>query len=74
MTIDEIKEIYKHRFRFNLIVYDKNTLEPTISFVDKLDGISYKVTLHHHMLLDKIIENIIIEKRDNKIESILKNI
>ena len=71
MTIDEVKEIYKDRFKFNLTIYDKSTLEPTVSFVDKLDGISYKVTLHHHMLLEKIIENIIIEKRNNKIESIL---
>jgi hypothetical protein len=71
MTIEEAKEIYKDRFRFNLTVYDKNTLEPTVSFIDKLDGVSYKIILHHHILLDRILENIIIEKRDNKIESII---
>jgi hypothetical protein len=32
---------------------------------------SYKIILHHHILLDRILENIIIEKRDNKIESII---
>jgi hypothetical protein len=71
MTIEEAKEIYKDRFKFNLTVYNESTLEPTVSFIDKLDGISYKIILHHHILLDRILENIIIEKRDNKIESII---
>ena len=69
MTIDEVKKIYKDRFIFNTTIYNKTTLEPTVSFVDKLDGTRYKIILHHHILLDKVIENIIIEKRDNKIES-----
>jgi hypothetical protein len=71
MTIDEVKKIYKDRFKFNLTVYNETTLEPTISFVDMLDGKAYKIVLHHHILLDRVIENIVVEKRDNKIESIL---
>lgn len=67
---DDIKIKFSNRFEFGVTTYNKYTLMPSFNFRDKMDNFSYKVECYLPEL-ESHLNNIIISKRDNKINSLL---
>jgi len=71
MDINQIERKFKGRFRFELTTHNTHTYDPIVSFVDTLDNIQYKIEMATAISLETILENIIQEKRDKKINNVL---
>jgi hypothetical protein len=71
MDINQIEKKFKGRFKFALTTHNIDTYDPIVSFVDTLDNIQYKIEMATAISLETILENIIQEKRDKKINNIL---
>jgi uncharacterized membrane protein len=48
-----------------------HTFDPIVSFIDTLDNMQYKIEMATAVSLETILENIIQEKREKKINNIL---
>ena len=48
-----------------------HTFDPIVSFIDNLDNIHYKIEMATAVSIETILENIIQEKRNKKINNIL---
>ncbi len=71
MNIDQIEKKFKGRFKFELTTHNMHTFDPIVSFIDTLDNMQYKIEMATAVSLETILENIIKEKRDKKINTIL---
>lgn len=71
MDIKKIEKMYKGRFKFGLTTHNVQTYDPVVTFIDTLDNFQYKIEMGTAVSLETILENIIQEKRDKKINNIL---
>ena len=71
MDIKGIEKLFKGRFKFSLTTYNMNTHDAIITFKDTTDGIVYKIEMATAVSLETILENIIKDKRDNKLKNVL---
>lgn len=71
MDINKIEKDFKYRFKFELSTLNPYANNPIITFSDTKDGMIYKIEMLTAISLETILENIIKEKRDNKIKNIL---
>ena len=70
MTIKDLEENYTNRFKFDLTTYDPSTFEPFYKFRDTVTNKRYEVEGADINLIKDLIENIIIETRNNRIEDL----
>lgn len=71
MNIRIIEEKYKDRFIFLNTVFCKKTHYPIFSLKDTLDDIEYQFKSPSGVDVEMFLQNLIIEKRNRKIEKIL---
>ncbi len=71
MDIKRVEKKFKGRFKFELTTHNINTYDPVVTFIDTLDNFQYKIEMATAVSLETILENIIQEKRDKKINTIL---
>jgi hypothetical protein len=69
-------EKFGGRFKKDLTVYSANTLLPVYSFVDTVDGERFQIQIDsfaadHEIVIENILNEKIIFKRDNKIKNVL---
>ena len=67
MDIQNIEKQFNFRFKFKPITHN-NWYEPIVEFTDTNDGMIEMLTA---ISLETILENIIKDKRDNKITNVL---
>ena len=71
MDIKQIEKKFKGRFKFGLITHNVHTYDSIVTFIDTLDNFQYKIEMVTAVSLETILENIIQDKRDKKINNIL---
>ena len=71
MDIKSIEKLFKGRFKFSLTTHNIHTYYAIITFKDTTDGMVYKIEMVTAISLETILENIIQEKREKKINNIL---
>lgn len=67
----EIEDLFKGRFKFGLTTFNPQTHDALITFTDTYDGMIYKIEMVTAISIETILENIIKDKRDNKLKKIL---
>ncbi len=70
MDIQNIEKQFNFRFKFKPITHN-NWYETIVEFTDTNDGMIYKIEMLTAISLETILENIIKDKRDNKITNVL---
>jgi len=71
MDIKSIEKLFKGRFKFSLTTNNIHTYDAIITFKDTTDGMVYKIEMSTAVSLETILENIIKDKRDNKLKNVL---
>ncbi len=74
--IEDLLKKFGGRFENDLTTYSANTLLPIYSFVDTADGERFQIQIDslaadHGIVLENVLNDKIIYKRDNKIQSVL---
>jgi hypothetical protein len=71
MNLKLIEIKYRNRFKFSNTFFGK-TCNPIFSFIDQQDGTEYTIEAGLNVDLESVLENIIKDKRNLKINQILK--
>jgi hypothetical protein len=74
--IENLLKKFGGRFKNHLTTYSTNTLLPVYSFEDKVDGERFQIQIDSfaadpEMVIENILNEKIVFKRDNKIKSVL---
>jgi hypothetical protein len=72
MNLKLIEIKYKNRFKFFNTVFAEKTFSPIFHFIDQQDGTEYTIEAGLNVDLESVLENIIKDKRNLKINQILK--
>jgi len=71
MNLKLIEIKYRNRFKFSNTFFGK-TCNPIFNFIDQQDGTEYTIEAGLNVDLESVLENIIKDKRNLKINQILK--
>jgi len=72
MNLKLIEKQYNSRFVFSNTTFCEKTLYPIFRFTDTWDNKEYIVESSTDVLLENVLHNIIVDKRNTKIDKILK--
>lgn len=67
----EIEKIFNYRFKFKPMTLGMSHEVSIIEFLDTQDGTVYKIETYTGVSIETILENIIKDKRDSKLNKIL---